>query len=176
MSIQGKRKDIDAVRDLIKDGGSVRQVIETCGSYQSLSFGIKAIAYFEARRSFKTEVYWYYGSTGTGKSHMAWEEAGSDAYTPVSSKWWEGYDGHEHVILDDIRADWCPYNMFLQLFDKYPMRIECKGGSRQFVSKKIWVTSPYPPNAFFQMSDEAITQITRRLTVIKEFSTPFTSV
>jgi len=165
----GKRKDIDLVRDMIKDGSSIKSVIESVSSYQGLSFGLKAMPYFESKRSFVTEVYWFWGDTGTGKSKAAWEEAGPDAYSPVSYKWWDGYDAHEHVILDDIRSDFCSFNQFLQLFDRYPLRVECKGGSRQLLAKKIWVTSPYDPPAFFQMTDEAIAQLTRRLTLVREF-------
>jgi len=165
----GKRKDLDVVRELIKDGGSIKQVIEQTSSFQGLSFAMKAIPYFEPKRSFVTEVYWFWGATGTGKSKAAWEEAGPDAYSPVSYKWWDGYDGHEHVILDDIRSDFCSFNQFLQLFDRYPLRVECKGGSRQLLAKKIWVTSPYDPPAFFQMESEAISQLTRRITLVRAF-------
>jgi len=169
LSAQGKRKDIDLVRDLIKSGGTIREVAEQTQSYQGLAFAMKAKPFFEKPRDFVTEVFWYWGETGTGKSKAAWEEAGSDAYSPVSYKWWDGYDGHAHVILDDIRSDFCSFNQFLQLFDRYPLRVECKGGSRQLLAKKIWVTSPYDPPAFFQMQDEAIAQLTRRLTIVKRF-------
>lgn len=168
MAQQGKRNDIAAVKELIKEG-SIQKVIETVNSYQAVRFGMLAMPYFEPKRDFVTEVYWYHGATGTGKSKAAWEEAGSTAYQPVSFKWWDGYDAHENVILDDIRADFCSFNQFLQLFDRYPMRVECKGGSRQFMAKRIWVTSPYDPASFFQMSSEAITQLTRRITRVREF-------
>jgi len=136
----------------------------------------KALPYYEPARSFKTEIFWLWGPTGTGKSHLAWEQAGPDAYAPISWKWWDGYDGQEHVVLDDIRADWAPYNSFLQLFDKYPLRVECKGGSRQFLAKKIWVTSPYDPPAFFQVSSECLEQLTRRITLVTKCSTRYTDV
>lgn len=44
-------------------------------------------------------VYW--GSTGVGKSRLAWHEAGMDAYPkdPLS-KFWDGYNGHKHVVID----------------------------------------------------------------------------
>jgi len=173
---KGKRTDIDVIRDLVKDGASFKEVLEQSSSFQSVMWAQKALPYYEAPRSVKTEVFWYWGPTGTGKSHLAWEEAGTDAYAPVSFKWWDGYDGQENIVLDDIRSDWATYNQFLQLFDKYPMRIECKGGSRQFLGKKIWVTSPYDPPAFFQLGEEAIDQLVRRVTLVKSFSVVHTQV
>ena len=29
-------------------------------------------------------------------------------------KWWEGYDGHELVIFDDFRADFCTLQIILK--------------------------------------------------------------
>ena len=173
---RGHRSDIDTVRDLVKDGASFREVLDTSKSFQGVQWAMKALPYYEPPRSWKTEVIWLWGPTGTGKSHVAWEEAGVDAYAPVSFKWWDGYDGHENVILDDIRSDWATYNQFLQLFDKYPFRVECKGGSRQFVAKKIWVTSPYDPPAFFQMEPEALNQLIRRITVVRHLAQRYTEV
>jgi len=160
---------LDLVKDLVRSGAKIKTVIEETPSYQGLAFAMKAIPYFEIKRTWVTEINWYWGETGTGKSRAAFEEAGEDSYSPVSYKWWDGYDAHENVILDDIRADFCSYNQFLQLFDRYPMRVECKGGSRQFLARKIWITSPFDPEAFFQMSGEAIVQITRRITTVKRF-------
>ena len=48
-------------------------------------------------------VYW--GGTGTGKSRRAWEEAGMDAFPkdPLT-KFWDGYRGQEHVVIDEFRG------------------------------------------------------------------------
>lgn len=40
------------------------------------------------------EVFYYYGTSGTGKSRKAWEEAGQDGYPKdPNSKFWDGYNG-----------------------------------------------------------------------------------
>jgi len=47
------------------------------------------------------DVYW--GATGTGKSRRAWDEAGVSAYCKgPRSKFWDGYQGEEHVVLDEV--------------------------------------------------------------------------
>lgn len=50
------------------------------------------------------KVFW--GTTGTGKSHRAWIEAGVDAYPKdPRSKYWCGYQGEPHVIIDEFRGE-----------------------------------------------------------------------
>lgn len=46
----------------------------------------------------------FVGPTGTGKSRRAWAEAGMDAYIKnPNTKWWDGYKGQDHVIIDEFR-------------------------------------------------------------------------
>lgn len=48
-------------------------------------------------------VFW--GPTGTGKSHRAWDEAGEHAYPKSSrTKFWDGYQGQENVVIDEFRG------------------------------------------------------------------------
>ena len=82
-------------------------------------------------RDWKTEVFWYYGPTGTGKSYTAREECGPGAYYKMGgNKWWCGYQGQEHVVIDDFRRDLCPFHELLRLFDRYPMQVEFKSKAR----------------------------------------------
>lgn len=51
------------------------------------------------------EVYVFWGTTGTGKSKRAWEEATMDAYPKSpTSIWWCGYQGHSNVVIDEFRG------------------------------------------------------------------------
>ena len=62
------------------------------------------------------------------------------------TKWWPGYDCHEEVIIDDFRDSWWPITYMLDLLDRYETKVETKGGYRQFVPKKIIITSCQDPN------------------------------
>ena len=45
---------------------------------------------------------------------------GEDIYTCLDNyKFWEGYDGHDNVIIDDIRGDFCKFHQLLKLLDRY---------------------------------------------------------
>lgn len=131
--------------------------------------------YLEKERTGKTSVHWFYGPTGTGKTYRAYQlcdTADEPPYTAMgSSKWWDGYDGHKIVVIDDMRADFMPFQQLLRLFDEYPMRVECKGGSRQVLANTFYVTCPFPPSELFgTIPNEDVGQLLRRLTSIVRFA------
>jgi adenylate kinase family enzyme len=122
------------------------------------------LKYHEAPRNWKPHVVWISGASGIGKSKLAYEMAGEEnTYTCMKTgRWFEGYDAHETVIIDDIRKDFMKFAEFLQLIDRYTFRVECKGGSRQFLAKKIIITSIYPPEMLWSTRED-IYQLTRRI-------------
>lgn len=162
---QGQRSDIQIVRAKMKEGANLREIVNTAGSYQSIRIAEVHLKYFEKARNWKPKVVWIHGPTGTGKSRMAFSRCeGHDTYVAMeNTKWWEGYDGHSHVIIDDIREDSFTFKGLLRLIDRYEYRLECKGGSRQFLAKEIYITAPKSPQQMFQFCGEAIGQMIRRI-------------
>lgn len=122
--------------------------------------------YFEPKYNsrIEKEVYWIWGPPGAGKSKWVYDNF-DNIYEPVNLKWWEGYDRHNTVFLDDFRDNLkYPFEHILKIMDRYPKRIECKGGSRQLVNKVLIFTSPFSPlNAFNERLNEEIQQIIRRI-------------
>lgn len=57
-----------------------------------------------------------------------------------SSLWWEGYVGQECVIIDEFYG-WIQYDFLLRLLDRYPLRVEVKGGSVNMSATKFVFTS-----------------------------------
>lgn len=52
------------------------------------------------------EVHVFWGDTGSGKSRRAWDEAGFSAYPKSpSTKFWDGYQDQENVVIDEFRGD-----------------------------------------------------------------------
>lgn len=96
-------------------------------------------------RNFKTKVIICQGPTGTGKSKWC-ADTYPDAYWKQKSQWWDGYEGHETVIIDEFYG-WLAFDLCLRLCDRYPLLVECKGGNIQFVSKTlIFTTNNLPCN------------------------------
>ncbi len=117
----------------------------------------------------------YWGDTGSGKSHRAWEEAGDDAYSkdPLT-KWWDGYQGQTNVVIDEFRGV-VAVSHLLRWFDKYPCSVETKGGKQPLCAKNIWITSNLAPTAWYpELDAESFRALERRL-IITHFNKPFGS-
>jgi len=173
---QGSRTDLDAIGTRLREGESLISIAEQFpGDFIRYGRGFAEYqVMFQPRRDFKTTVRWFYGSTGTGKSHAARAEAGLDAYwkNMDSSKWWDSFTGVENVVLDDYRCNFCTFSFMLRLFDEYPLQLEMKGakGGVQFASKLIIVTAPQRPEKMWaSRSTEDMNQLLRRITEIRLF-------
>lgn len=114
------------------------------------------------------EVVVLWGPTGVGKSRRAWEQAGLHAYPKdPRSKYWDGYRGQEHVVIDEFRGD-IDIGHVLRWFDRYPVIVEVKGSSVVLNARKIWITSNLPPKDWYPTLDEPTrAALMRRLNVIE---------
>lgn len=170
---QGKRNDLENVKEIISTGGNMRQVTLEATSYQSVRMAECILKYHEPARNWRPEVYWFWGESGSGKSTQAKKFLGDDYWMATRNyKFWEGYDAHEGILFDEIRKGYMSFADFLVLIDENPLRTECKGGSRQCRAKKIVFTSPFHPCKIFEdeiMRGEESYQIIRRFKKIIQF-------
>lgn len=170
---QGARTDLTAVAERIKEGASESQLAdEFTEAYLKYHRGIaNAVRIRLPVRSFKTEVFWFYGATGTGKSRAA-QELCPDAYWKnPAHHWWDGYSGTEDVIVDDYRADFCKFSELLRLFDRYPYQVQVKGGTVNFCSRRIVITTPkHPTDVWYNRTAEDLQQLLRRIDILREFN------
>jgi hypothetical protein len=134
---------------------------------------------YQPERTETTELHIYWGPTHTGKSHTAFEEArklGPVYVKPSDSQWWDGYEGQPSVILEDFRGE-IPLAMMLRLADKYPLRVQVKGGYKQFNSKRIYITSNIDVDEWFNTNQKgyeaSMDAFRRRITVKKHFNEQF---
>jgi len=109
-----------------------------------------------------------WGPTGTGKSRLAWEQAGVDAYPKdPCTKFWDGYRGQAFVVVDEFRGS-IGISHLLRWLDRYPVLVEIKGSSTVFKAEKIWFTSNLHPRAWYKDVDEVtIDALMRRMEVIE---------
>lgn len=113
----------------------------------------------------------FWGHTGTGKSRTAWEEAGLDAYPKdPRTKWWDGYTGESHVVVDEFRGG-IDIAHILRWLDRYPVLVETKGGTVALRATTIWLTSNKDPREWYPDLDEDTKAALLRRLQIKHFVT-----
>lgn len=167
---QGKRTDIAQLYDKLEDGARMADVLDLRPNYQNIRIGEKYLSYREEGRSQDPIVWWLHGATGTGKTREARKAFPNAWFSSSSLRWWDGYDGHAAIVLDDFRRDFCTFHCLLRILDRYPFRVEFKGGSRSLIARFITITCPYNPRELWErQTDEEIGQLERRITFSFEF-------
>lgn len=172
---QGKRSDIENIKEKVKSGeNKISILIEEATSFQAIRYAEVYLKYKEKKRDWLPSVSWYWGEPRSGKTRLA-HEVLHDPYLSNNGKWFEGYDAHENVIIDDLRKEYVVacggFGNFMNRLDRYSHQVECKGGTRQFLAKKIIITSIYSPEMFMDMfyPCEPKEQLLGRIEDIKEF-------
>lgn len=170
---QGKRTDLDSLKEEIKKGMTVSSIVmDNPMAYHQ--FGrtlnrIEDIVNQSKKRDFRPEVYWIHGPTGTGKSHSVYAKE-KDLYVKCfnDDKWWDGYHYQEAVLLDDYRGE-MKYNDMLQFLDKYQYSVPRRGRMPiAMMAKRIYITSAYPPEKVYMDNSDSIDQLLRRITKVIE--------
>lgn len=174
---QGNRGDLQDIKKMVAQNITLKKMLadDTIKNYQQLKYAESLTKFYETPRTWKPLVKWFYGPTETGKTRTAFEEAPEDSdkvYVAMdTAQWWDGYDGQEFVIIDDMRKDFMKFHTLLRLLDRYPYRVQTKGSTRQFVAKTIIITCPYPPQQLYE-GREDINQLLRRIDDIYSFHYP----
>jgi len=145
------------------------------GNIEAIPAGVRVSSYSAIKKIEKDylkpeavvrSVQVYVGKTGTGKSRRAWDEAGFDAYPKdPNTKFWDGYRGQSHVVMDEFRGKIDISNL-LRWTDRYPVSVETKGSGTVFKATKFWITSNVHPLEWYPDLDQQTKDaLMRRLNV-----------
>ena len=107
-------------------------------------------------------------------NHLQWDwEQGCSKVQPnayikdASSHWWDGYNGEEVVIIDDLDKYHVKLGYYLKVWgDHYPFPAQIKGGQMMARPKKIIITSNYHPREIWTDS-QTVEPIARRFKIIE---------
>ncbi|ADU76997.1 Rep protein [Cyclovirus PKgoat11/PAK/2009] len=173
---QGTRNDLKSVVESInKEGATLGNIAtEHPEIYIRYFRGIQQLLQLVRpirQRDFKTEVFYYWGPPGSGKSRRALEEArqldGESIYYKPRGLWWDGYEQQRSVIIDDFYG-WIKYDEMLKIMDRYPYKVQIKGGFQEFTSEKIFITSNVDVCDLYKFVGYETAAFDRRIT-LKEY-------
>lgn len=157
ISQQGKRNDLNMVAETVRNGGRIADIaVEHPEQFIKYNKGIRDyINVLDAQKKSQrdVEVIVLVGPTGCGKTRYAYENFGEDMYDLVCTggkTWFDGYNGEKTLLLDEFGKDAVNYEFLLRLLDRYPMRIEVKGGfiyaqwTRVIITSNLYINTWYP--------------------------------
>lgn len=155
----GKRKDLENIYEMIKDGNALEEIAEIYpAQYIRYYKGIKEIKNlidYKKLGSFKQiDVNVLYGKAGTGKTSYIYDKHGAENCYKLEkgnsdNLWFDGYNGQKVLIIDDFYG-WIKYGKMLNLLDGYKMLLEIKGGTTISNWDYVYITSNNKPNQWYK--------------------------
>lgn len=175
---QGERTDLVEVKDKIVNGLTIDElVMEDPMTYHQYGRTLTKIEDVVLRKKFRTWMTtcdWYWGETGAGKSHKAFEGYSPETHYVLNLRdngWWDGYTGQETVIINEFRGQ-ISYSELLDLIDQYPKTVKRRNREpAPFLAKHIIITSCMKPqDVYHNLSDsDGIEQLLRRVTPVQMY-------
>ena len=170
---RGTRSDLALLSERIREGASSKE-IETEFPGQFIRYRANILASIREKiqpRTWETNVIVLWGRSGAGKTRTVFDyHAIEHIWVHGSGKWFDGYDGHEIALFDDYTGSEFKLGFLLKLLDRYPMRVEVKGGFVQWVPKMIYFTSNKDPETWYpNVSEQHRAALFRRFTQVQHF-------
>lgn len=181
---KGSRTDWLQAWNMLKGGQPVFDVLDTfphmLPATRALTHGRSAVLEVK-ERSERPHTIVLYGDADTGKSSSAELYCETKGYKPYhvtiqNNLWFDGYDPMKHtaIIFEEFSGQRMKLSMLNQLLDKFPCRVETKGGHLPWLVKCVIFTSNYAPRKWYKFDDQErnlnYDALFRRLDVISEFT------
>lgn len=125
---------------------------------------------FKACRNYMPYVYYFYGKPGSGKTRTASLISSflGETYYKPAGKWWDGYNQQPCCIIDDVHTNEISTSEFKRVADRYPYKVEYKGGFMEFNSPVIFLTSNFPYQCIWPNQPD-YTWFSRRVVKVLEY-------
>ncbi len=141
---QGRRSDLMQMMGLIRTGTNCRDLFESY-PVQSCMY-IRALDRYRSElsepwdRTVERDVRYYHGPSGSGKTLAAWNEF-PNLSLHLGGPWFDGFKDATPFLFDDLDDSVFSLSYLLRLLDRYPMRVQIKGGSVEWNPPVIIITS-----------------------------------
>lgn len=157
---QGFRSDISAFRDAIYSGASEEKLIDEypdmMAKYDRFYQRCRNILLKkEAKKMIQPEVVVLVGEPGIGKTRHIYDTEDIDNIYKVevgdgsaNSIFWDNYNGEQVILIDDFHNNF-KLDYMLRLLDRYPMKLNIKGGHTWKCATRIYITSNIHPDNWY---------------------------
>lgn len=156
---QGNRTDLQGVEEMINEGMTPNQIMDTSLSLRRYEKIIKD-AYYRKRDKETpfvrpVRVIYHVGESRTGKTYMASqyiEKLGQDSLyfcSDYENGFLDCYNGEEILWLDEYRGQ-LKYSVFLSLLDKYKANAHARYSNILMLWNEVHITSVLPPEAIYE--------------------------
>lgn len=180
----GARTDLAGMRGLAESRKRLRDMdneeLAQVNRNNKVFFALRA-QFPPSENAAKREVVLYVGKPGIGKTTQARSglDLGVDLWMlPVGKDvWFDGYDGHETVLMDDFVGQFA-LSQLLRLLHSYVEQVPVKGGFTWWNPKKIIITSNMHPSRWYDYAKRTehykalcwrITKVYENLEELSEF-------
>jgi len=183
LATPGKRNDLKEFKDAVKSGKRKRDVVDdhygTLARYPKFYNTLTLMS--RPRSTDAPQVILLIGEPGLGKTRYVYERHLEDDelyVAPLSNgtPWYDEYDGHEAVLLDDFSGSSSHMQLvtLLRLIDRYPVMVPTKGAHTWFQPKTIYITTNILPKDWYKWEDRGVQYLAlaRRFTKVILFYTP----
>ena len=134
---------------MVQNKRPLPEIADRTQSYQQLKFAEFYKRLKETPRPIQDiRVLWFYRAA-YGKTKEAYRMF-PNLYSAMSVKWWDGYEGEKEVLIDEFWKDFYKYHELLRLLDRYPYKVEKKGGWAHLQATTIVITAPYRPEDMYE--------------------------
>ncbi len=176
----GKRNDLVAFKDAVLAGKRKRELVDdhlsVLAKYPKLYDTLNSK---RPERAEAVQVSLLIGGTGLGKTRYVYDKYKGDDelyIAPLSNgtAWWDTYDGHKFVLIDDFAgaASHMTLTSLLRLIDRYPVLVPTKGSHTWWFPTHIYITTNIKPADWYKWEHRAeqYLALARRFTEVLLFS------
>lgn len=144
---QGKRNDIDDLVDMIKQGMTDYEILESNPQYIMNLDKIERCRQTYLEEKYKDawrdlHVVYIYGETGAGKTRSVMEKYGySNVFRVTDYEHpFDGYKGQDVICFEEFRSNLRIDDM-LKYLDGYPVELRCRYANKQACFTKVYIIS-----------------------------------
>ncbi|KAF0989540.1 hypothetical protein HZS_5466 [Henneguya salminicola] len=88
------------------------------------------------------EIIYIHGVSGVGKTHMSKDLTDKLYWKLSTNKWWDGYQGQQHIFIGDLHDHITPTHLNRWL-DNYHLLLDIKDGTLPAQFTKVVIPSNY---------------------------------